>query len=80
MQHPHCFYPRKGSTSSHGTWDQLSRQMTSLLCSDQMSLMGVLTCLSLGKQVFLPGSAVPERQPRVPTQSSVHILIPVPSG
>lgn len=70
-----CFCPLTGCTSSHGTWDQPSRQMTSLLCSDQTFQMGPLTCLSSGKQVFLPGSAVPARQPRVPTQSSVFILI-----
>lgn len=52
MQRFHCFYPLKGYTSSLGTWDQQSRQMTSLLCSDQMFQMGALTCLSSGKQVF----------------------------
>lgn len=75
MQFFHCFCPFKGCTSSHGTWDQLCRQMTSLLSLDQMSPMGTLTCLSSGKQVILHGSAVPKRQPWMPTQSSVFILI-----
>lgn len=66
-------YALAGCTSSHGMWDQLSRQMTSPPCSDQMFQMGPLTCLSSGKQVFLPDSAVPARQPPVPTQSSVSV-------
>lgn len=78
MLHFHRCYPLKGYTSSRGTWDQLSRQMTSLLCSDQMFQMEALTCLSSGKQVFLAGSAVPERQPWVPTQSSAHVELSPP--
>lgn len=67
----HHFSLTKGCTSSRGTWAQLSRQMTSLLCLDQMSQMGVLTCLLSGKQqVFPPGTAVPGRQP-----ASAHSVI-----
>lgn len=75
MQHFPCFCRLKGCTSSHGTWDQLSHQMTSLLCSDQMFQMAPLTCLSSGKQVFFCA----QQCQQVPTQSSVFIplLLPV---
>lgn len=72
MRHFHCCYPLKGCTSSHGTWAQLSRQMTSLLCSDQMLQMGRLTCLSSGKQVFPPGSAV-DRETAVSAHSVICV-------
>lgn len=75
MQHFPCFCALKGCASSHGMWDQLSRQMTSLLCLDQMFQMAPLTCLSSGKQVFFRA----QQCQRVPTQSSVFIplLLPV---
>lgn len=45
--------------------------MTLWRCLDQTFRMVALTCSSLGKQVFMLISAVPKRQPGVPTQSSV---------